>query len=90
VVAARGAQANDGCEGTGQMIAFRRRRPSGLRPAIRGYRSRNATRRRGLSLPREESVDDLVARRLMLPEDAQPSFQRMMRVWQSATTSGTR
>ena len=86
-----GAQAGDGCEGTGQMIGFARTKAERMatgdpRPSIEErYASAEA-----YSAAAKKAIDDLVARRLMLQEDAQPSFQRMMRVWQSATTSGTR
>jgi hypothetical protein len=38
----------------------------------------------------KRAIDDLVAKRYMLQEDAQPSFQRMVRAWQSAVAAGTR
>ncbi|HKC55908.1 MAG TPA: alpha/beta hydrolase domain-containing protein, partial [Vicinamibacterales bacterium] len=86
-----GAQANDGCEGTGQMIGFARTKAERMatgdpRPSIEErYASADA-----YASAAKKAIDDLVARRLMLQEDAQPGFERMMRVWQSATTSGTR
>ncbi len=86
-----GAQANDGCEGTGQMIGFARTKAERMatgdpRPSIEErYASTDV-----YSAAAKKAIDDLVARRLMLQEDAQPGFERMMRVWQSATTSGTR
>ena len=86
-----GAQANDGCEGTGQMIGFARTKAERMaagdpRPSIEErYASADA-----YAAAAKKAIDDLVARRLRLQEDAQPNFERMMRVWQSATTSGTR
>ena len=35
----------------------------------------------------KKAVDDFVAKRFMLPEDAQPNVQRLLRMWQSATTA---
>jgi Alpha/beta hydrolase domain len=86
-----GAQANDGCEGTGQMIGFAKTKAERMaagdpRPSIEErYASADA-----YASAAKKAIDDLVARRLMLQEDAQTGFARMMRVWQSATTSGTR
>jgi hypothetical protein len=86
-----GAQAGDGCEGTGQMIGFAKTKAERMasgdpRPSIEErYASADA-----YAAAAKKAIDDLVARRLLLQEDAQPSFDRMMRVWQSATTSGTR
>jgi hypothetical protein len=86
-----GAQANDGCEGTGQMIGFTRTKAERMatgdpRPSIEErYASADA-----YAAAAKKAIDDLVARRLLLQEDVQPNFERMMRVWQSATSSGTR
>ena len=86
-----GAQANDGCEGTGQMIGFPRTKAERMaagdpRPSIEErYASADA-----YASAAKKAIDDLVARRLMLQEDVQPYVERMRRVWQSATTSGTR
>ena len=86
-----GAQANDGCEGTGQMIGFAKTKAERMatgdpRLSIEErYASADA-----YAAAAKKAIDDLVARRLILQEEAQPSFARMMRVWQSATTSGTR
>ncbi len=86
-----GAQAGDGCEGTGQMIGFARTKAERMatgdpRPSIEErYASADA-----YAAAAKKAIDDLVERRLMLQEDAQPAFQRMMRAWQNATTSGTR
>jgi hypothetical protein len=35
----------------------------------------------------KKAVDDFVAKRFMLPEDAQPNVQRLLRMWQNATTA---
>ena len=86
-----GAQANDGCEGTGQMIGFPRTKAERMaagdpRLSIEErYASADA-----YASAAKKAIDDLVARRLMLQEDVQPYVERMRRVWQSATTSGTR
>ena len=86
-----GAQAGDGCEGTGQMVGFARTKAERMatgdprRSIEERYASGDA-----YAAAAKKAIDDLVERRLMLQEDAQPGFQRMMRVWQSATTSGTR
>jgi hypothetical protein len=86
-----GAQANDGCEGTGQMIMFAKTKAERMasgdpRPSIEErYASTDA-----YAAAAKKAIDDLVARRLMLQEDAKPSFDRMMRVWHGATSSGTR
>src|SRR5882762_7405388 len=86
-----GAQANDGCEGTGQMIGFPRTKAERMaagdpRPSIEErYASADA-----YASAAKKAIDDLVARRLMLQEDVQPYVERMRRGWQSATTSGTR
>jgi len=86
-----GAQANDGCEGTGQMIGFPKTKAERLasgdpRLSIEErYASADA-----YASAAKRAIDDLVARRYMLQEDAQPNFLRMMRAWQSATATGTR
>ena len=86
-----GAQANDGCEGTGQMIGFPRTKAERMaagdpRPSIEErYASADA-----YASAAKKAIDDLVTRRLMLQEDVQPYVERMRRAWQSATTSGTR
>jgi hypothetical protein len=86
-----GAQANDGCEGTGQMIGFPRTKAERVatgdpRPSIEErYASADA-----YASAAKRAIDDLVAKRYMLQEEAQPNFQRMMRAWQNATATGTR
>ena len=86
-----GAQANDGCEGTGQMIAFPKTKAERIatgdpRLSIdERYASADA-----YASAAKRAIDDLVAKRYMLQEDAQPNFQRMMRAWQNATATGTR
>ncbi len=77
-----GAQANDGCEGSGQMIVFPRTaadrtKPNGLvdpRPAVT---ERYATFKDYYSKV-VNAIDDLVARRLYLCEDAQPELNRLV------------
>jgi hypothetical protein len=86
-----GAQANDGCEGAGQMIGFARTKAERIasgdpRPSIEErYASAEA-----YAAAAKHAIDDLVTRRLMLQEDVQPYVERMRRAWQSAATSGTR
>jgi Alpha/beta hydrolase domain len=86
-----GAQANDGCEGTGQMITFPKTKADRIatgdpRLSIEErYASADA-----YASAAKRAIDDLVAKRYMLQEDAQPNFQRMMRAWQSAVAAGTR
>jgi hypothetical protein len=86
-----GAQANDGCEGTGQMIAFPKTKAERIatgdpRLSIEErYASADA-----YTSAAKRAIDDLVAKRFMLQEDAQSNVQRMMRAWQSATATGTR
>jgi hypothetical protein len=74
-----GAQANDGCEGTGQMIAFARTKADRIAsgdprlsieeryPSLAAYTS-HVTR----------AVDDMVAKRLMLKEDADANVARLV------------
>ena len=86
-----GAQANDGCEGTGQMIPF----PKTKADRIASGDPRLSIEERYASADAyasaaKRAIDDLVAKRYMLQEDAQPNFQRMMRAWQSAVAAGTR
>src|SRR3954465_13964155 len=77
-----GAQANDGCEGSGQMIVFPRTaadrtKPNGLvdpRPAVT---ERYATFKDYYSKV-VNAIDDLVPRRLYLCEDAQPELNRLV------------
>jgi hypothetical protein len=76
-----GAQAGDGCEGTGQMIPF---------PKTKADRAASGDPR--LSIEErypsftvyaskvKAAVDDLVAKRLMLPEDAQPAIDRLLKM----------
>ena len=75
-----GPQANDGCEGSGQMIPFARTAADRLatgdpRPSIEErYPSFAAYEAKVRS-----AVDDMVAKRLMLPEDAQPAIDRLLK-----------
>ena len=86
-----GAQANDGCEGTGQMIGFPRTKAERIAsgdPRL-SIEERYPTAE-AYTAAAKQAIDDLVARRLLLQEDVQPYVERMRRVWQSAMTSGTR
>ena len=79
-----GAQANDGCEAAGQMVPFAKTKAERLAsgdprlsieeryPSFSVYSSA-VTR----------AVEDLVARRLMLREDAQSSVNRLLRAGQA-------
>jgi hypothetical protein len=83
-----GPQAGDGCEGTGQMIPFPKTKAERLAsgdPRL-SIEERYPTADAYASAAKK-AVDDLVAKRFLLPEEAQPSLQRVMRLWQSATTA---
>ena len=79
-----GAQANDGCEGSGQMVPFPKtkadRTASGdPRPSIEErYPSFSA-----YSSTVKNAIEDMVAKRLMLREDAQFSLNRMLQAGQA-------
>jgi hypothetical protein len=76
-----GDQAGDGCEGTGQMIPF---------PKTKAERAASGDPRMSIeerypsfavySAKIKAAVDDLVAKRLMLPEDAQPAVDRLLKM----------
>jgi hypothetical protein len=73
-----GAQANDGCEAAGQMIPFAKTKAE----RIAAGDPRLSIEERYPSLGAyaaavRKSVEDLVAQRLMLPEDAQPAVDRL-------------
>jgi len=84
-----GAQANDGCEGTGQMIAFSRTKAERLAsgdPRLsveERYASAEA-----YSAAAKQAIDDLVGKRYMMREDADAYMQRMTRLWQKVVDSG--
>ena len=77
----RGAQADDGCEGSGQMIAFAktaaaRNTPQGVDPRLsvaERYPTFEAYYNKVV-----KAIDDLVAQRFYLCEDAQPEFDRLL------------
>ena len=74
-----GAHTGDGCEGTGQMIPFATTRAERIaagdpRPSIEERYSSVPVYAEKL----KHAVQDLVARRLMLPEDAQPAIDRLL------------
>jgi hypothetical protein len=77
----RGAQADDGCEGSGQMIVFKktaadRNTPQGIdpRPSVaERYQSFNDYYAKVV-----KAIDNLVAQRLYLCEDAQPELDRLV------------
>jgi len=84
-----GAQSNDGCEGTGQMIAFSKTKAERVAsgdPRLsveERYPSAEA-----YSAAAKQAIDDLVGKRYMLREDADAYMQRMTRLWQKVVGSG--
>jgi hypothetical protein len=84
-----GSHASDGCEGTGQMIAFAKTKAERLasgdpRPSVEErYASAEV-----YSAAARQAIEDLVAKRYMLREDADAYFQRMTRLWQKVAGSG--
>ena len=84
-----GPQSNDGCEGTGQMIAFSKTKAERLasgdpRPSVEErYASADA-----YAAAARKAIDDLVGKRYMLREDADAYMQRMTRLWQKVVDSG--
>jgi hypothetical protein len=84
-----GPQANDGCEGTGQMIAF----PKTKAERLASGDPRLSIEERYASVEvyaaaAKQAIDDLVAKRYMLREDADAYGQRMLRLWQKVAASG--
>jgi hypothetical protein len=78
-----GPQANDGCEGAGQMVAFAKTKADRL--ASRDPRLSVEERYASVdayAAAAKQAIDDLVAKRYMLREDADAYQQRMMRLWQ--------
>ena len=79
-----GPQAGDGCEGLGQMIPFPKTKADRLasgdpRPSIEErYSSFSA-----YSEAVKKAVNDMVARRLMLPEDAPAAVSRLLKAGQA-------
>jgi hypothetical protein len=79
-----GPQSGDGCEGAGQMIPFAKTKADRLasgdpRPSIEErYPSFEA-----YSAAVTKAVDDLIARRLMLPEDSPAVLSRLLKAGQS-------
>ena len=79
-----GAQANNGCEGAGQMIAFPKTKAERL--ASGDPRLSVEERYPSFSVYAtkvKNAVDDMVGQRLMLPEDAQPAIDRLLRAGQA-------
>ena len=86
-----GAQANDGCEGAGQMIAFAKTKAERMASGDpRLSIEERYTSSEAYASAARKAIDDLVARRLVLKEEAQPNLERMIRTWQNATATGTR
>jgi hypothetical protein len=79
-----GAQAGDGCEGTGQMIPF---------PKTKAHRLASGDPRLSIeerypsfsvyAAKAKKAVEDMVAKRLMLREDAQPAVDRLLKAGQA-------
>jgi hypothetical protein len=84
-----GAQGNDGCEGTGQMIPFSKTKAERVasgdpRLSIEErYASADV-----YSAAARQAIDDLIARRYLLREDADAYLQRMTRLWQKLAAGG--
>jgi hypothetical protein len=79
-----GAHANDGCEGAGQMIAFPKTKADRL--ASGDPRLSVEERYPSFSVYAakvKNAVEDMVAKRLMLREDAQPAVDRLLRAGQA-------
>jgi hypothetical protein len=79
-----GAHANDGCEGAGQMIAF----PKTKADRLASGDPRLSVEERYPSFSAyagmvKNAVEDMVAKRLMLQEDAQPAIDRLLRAGQA-------
>ncbi len=79
-----GAQANDGCEGSGQMVAF----PNTKADRMASGDPRLSIEERYPSFSAYDkavraAVDDFVAKRFMLREDAQAALNRMLRAGQA-------
>src|SRR5882672_1858632 len=85
-----GAQAGDGCEGTGQMIPFPKTKADRLatgdpRPSVEErYPSFSM-----YAAKVKTAVEDMVAKRLMLAEDAQPAIDRLLKAGQATGAIGT-
>jgi len=79
-----GAQAGDGCEGAGQMIAFPKTKADRL--ASGDPRLSVEERYPSFSMYAvkvKNAVEDMVAKRLMLQEDAQPAVDRLLKAGQA-------
>ena len=79
-----GAQAGDGCEGAGQMIPFAKTKAERL--AAGDPRLSLEERYASFSIYEvkvKSAVDDMVAKRLMLQEDAQPAVERLLKAGQA-------
>lgn len=84
-----GAQAGDGCEGAGQMIAFAKTKADRL---ATGDPRLSIEERYGsleaYAAKARNAVDDLVSRRLMLVEDARPAIDRLLAAGQATGAIG--
>jgi len=85
-----GAQAGDGCEGTGQMIPFAKTKADRL--ASGDPRLSIEERYPSFSMYAakvKSAVDDMVTKRLMLPEDAQAAIDRLLRAGEATAAIRT-
>jgi hypothetical protein len=74
-----GAQAGDGCEGSGQYIPFAKTKAERVASGDRRLSiEERYPRFSAYSDAVKKAIDDLVARRLMLPEDAQRNMDRLV------------
>ena len=81
-----GPHANDGCEGTGQMVGFPKTKAERLasgdpRPSIEERYASVET----YTAAAKKAIEELVAKRYMLREDVDAYVQRMARLWQRMT-----
>ena len=81
-----GAQANDGCEGAGQMVGF----PKTKAERLASGDPRLSIEERYASVETytaaaKKAIEELVAKRYMLREDVDAYVQRMARLWQRMT-----
>ena len=79
-----GAHANDGCEGAGQMIAFPKTKADRLAsgdPRLSVEERYPSFSVYGAMV--KNAVEDMVTKRLMLREDAQPAVDRLLRAGQA-------
>src|SRR5262245_12706970 len=84
-----GSHANDGCEGTGQLISFPKTKAERLAsgdPRLSIEERYASAETYGAAA--KKAIDDLVAKRYMLREDVDAYVQRMSRLWQTLAEGG--